>query len=135
MNTIQLIRDIKAMLGDDRAVTAELQEKPRRTWENASEEGRIWTEADSLKYQEEETIVIPETVTQIEDLAFAECYGLKRIILEQKDPSKCIVGQHLLDGTSANIVVPQNSVDSYKRNYFWSSYAQRNRKETAHAEK
>ena len=135
MNTIQLIRDIKAMLGDDRAVTAELPEKPRRTWENASEEGRIWTEADSLKYQEEETIVIPETVTQIEDLAFAECYGLKRIILEQKDPSKCIVGQHLLDGTSANIVVPQNSVDSYKRNYFWSSYAQRIRKETAHAEK
>lgn len=135
MNTIQLIRDIKAMLGDDRAVTVELPEKPRRTWENASEEGRIWTEADSLKYQEEEIIVIPEMVTQIEDRAFAKCDGLKMIILKQKDPSKCIVGRHLLDGTSADIVVPQKSADSYKRNYFWSSYAQRIREETAHAEK
>lgn len=135
MNTIQLIRDIKAMLGDDRAVTVELPEKPRRTWENASEEGRIWTEADSLKYQEKEIIVIPEMVTQIEDRAFAKCDGLKMIILKQKDPSKCIVGRHLLDGTSADIVVPQKSTDSYKRNYFWSSYAQRIREETAHAEK
>lgn len=135
MNTIQLIRDIKAMLGDDRAVMVELPEKPRRTWENASEEGRIWTEADSLKYQEEEIIVIPEMVTQIEDRAFAKCDGLKMIILKQKDPSKCIVGRHLLDGTSADIVVPQKSADSYKRNYFWSSYAQRIREETAHAEK
>lgn len=135
MNTIQLIRDIKAMLGDDRAVTVELPEKPRRTWENASEEGRIWTEADSLKYQEKEIIVIPEMVTQIEDRAFAKCDGLKMIILKQKDPSKCIVGRHLLDGTSADIVVPQKSADSYKRNYFWSSYAQRIREETAHAEK
>ena len=112
MNTIQLIRDIKAMLGDDRAVTVELPEKPRRTWENASEEGRIWTEADSLKYQEKEIIVIPEMVTQIEDRAFAKCDGLKMIILKQKDPSKCIVGRHLLDGTSADIVVPQKSADS-----------------------
>lgn len=135
MNTIQLIRDIKAMLGDDRAVTVELPEKPRRTWENASEEGRIWTEADSLKYQEKEIIVIPEMVTQIEDRAFAKCDGLKMIILKQKDPSKCIVGRHLLDGTSADIVVPQKLADSYKRNYFWSSYAQRIREETAHAEK
>lgn len=135
MNTIQLIRDIKAMLGDDRAVTVELPEKPHRTWENASEEGRIWTEADSLKYQEKEIIVIPEMVTQIEDRAFAKCDGLKMIILKQKDPSKCIVGRHLLDGTSADIVVPQKSADSYKRNYFWSSYAQRIREETAHAEK
>lgn len=135
MNTIQLIRDIKAMLGDDRAVMVELPEKPRRTWENASEEGRIWTEADSLKYQEKEIIVIPEMVTQIEDRAFAKCDGLKMIILKQKDPSKCIVGRHLLDGTSADIVVPQKSADSYKRNYFWSSYAQRIREETAHAEK
>ena len=135
MNTIQLIRDIKAMLGDDRAVTAELPDKPHQTWEDASKEGRIWTEADSLKYQEEETLVIPETVTQIEDRAFEKCHGLKKIILEQKNPSKCIVGQHLLDGTSADIVVPQRSADSYKRNYFWSSYAQRIREETAHAEK
>lgn len=83
----------------------------------------------------EETIVIPENVTQIEDYAFSNCAGLKQIVLEQKDPSKCIVGQHLLDGTGAEILVPQMSVDSYKRNYFWSVYAGRIGKVTAHAEK
>lgn len=135
VNTVQLIRDMKAMLGDDRAVTVELPEKPHRTWGDVSAETRIWTAKDSETYQGEETIVIPENVTQIEDYAFSNCAGLKQIVLEQKDPSKCIVGQHLLDGTGAEILVPQMSVDSYKRNYFWSVYAGRIRKVTAHAEK
>lgn len=135
VNTVQLIRDMKAMLGDDRAVTVELPEKPHRTWGDVSAETRIWTAKDSETYQGEETIVIPENVTQIEDYAFSNCAGLKQIVLEQKDPSKCIVGQHLLDGTGAEILVPQMSVDSYERNYFWSVYAGRIGKVTAHAEK
>ena len=135
VNTVQLIRDMKAMLGDDRAVTVELPEKPHRTWGEVSTETRIWTAKDSETYQGEETIVIPENVTQIEDYAFSNCAGLKQIVLEQKNPSKCIVGQHLLDGTGAEILVPQMSVDSYKRNYFWSVYAGRIGKVTAHAEK
>ena len=135
VNTVQLIRDMKAMLGDYRAVTVELPEKPHRTWGDVSAETRIWTAKDSETYQGEETIVIPENVTQIEDYAFSNCAGLKQIVLEQKDPSKCIVGQHLLDGTGAEILVPQMSVDSYKRNYFWSVYAGRIGKVTAHAEK
>ena len=135
VNTVQLIRDMKAMLGDDRAVTVELPEKPHRTWGDVSAETRIWTAKDSETYQGEETIVIPENVTQIEDYAFSNCAGLKQIVLEQKDPSKCIVGQHLLDGTGAEILVPQMSVDSYKLNYFWSVYAGRIGEVTAHAEK
>lgn len=135
VNTVQLIRDMKAMLGDDRTVTVELPEKPHRTWGDVSAETRIWTAKDSETYQGEETIVIPENVTQIEDYAFSNCAGLKQIVLEQKDPSKCIVGQHLLDGTGAEILVPQMSVDSYKRNYFWSVYAGRIGEVTAHAEK
>ena len=135
VNTVQLIRDMKAMLGDDRAVTVELPGKPHRTWGDVSAETRIWTAKDSETYQSEETIVIPENVTQIEDYAFSNCAGLKQIVLEQKDPSKCIVGQHLLDGTGAEILVPQMSVDSYKRNYFWSVYAGRIGEVTAHAEK
>ena len=135
VNNVQLIREMKAMLGDDRAVTVELPEKPHRTWGDVSAETRIWTAKDSETYQGEETIVIPENVTQIEDYAFSNCAGLKQIVLEQKDPSKCIVGQHLLDGTGAEILVPQMSVDSYKRNYFWSVYAGRIGKVTAHAEK
>lgn len=135
VNTVQLIRDMKAMLEDDRAVTVELPEKPHRTWGDVSAETRIWTAKDSETYQGEETIVIPENVTQIEDYAFSNCAGFKQIVLEQKDPSKCIVGQHLLDGTGAEILVPQMSVDSYKRNYFWSVYAGRIGEVTAHAEK
>ena len=135
VNTVQLSRDMKAMLGDDRAVTVELPEKPHRTWGEVSAETRIWTAKDSETYQGEETIVIPENVTQIEDYAFSNCAGLKQIVLEQKNPSKCIVGQHLLDGTGAEILVPQMSVDSYKRNYFWSVYAGRIGEVTAHAEK
>lgn len=135
VNTVQLIRDMKAMLGDDRAVTVELPEKPHRTWGEVSAETRIWTAKDSETYQGEETIVIPENVTQIEDHAFSNCAGLKQIVLEQKNPSKCIVGQHLLDGTGAEVLVPQMSVDSYKRNYFWSVYAGRIGEVTAHAEK
>lgn len=135
VNTVQLIRDMKAMLGDDRAVTVELPGKPHRTWGDVSAETRIWTAKDSETYQGEETIVIPENVTQIEDYAFSNCVGLKQIVLEQKDPSKCIVGQHLLDGTGAEILVPQMSVDSYKRNYFWSVYVGRIGEVTAHAEK
>lgn len=135
VNTVQLIRDMKAMLGDDRAVTVELPEKPHRTRGEVSAETRIWTAKDSETYQGEEMIVIPENVTQIEDYAFSNCACLKQIVLEQKDPSKCIVGQHLLDGTGAEILVPQMSVDSYKRNYFWSVYAGRIGEVTAHAEK
>lgn len=135
VNTVQLIRDMKAMLGDDRAVTVELPEKPHRTWGEVSAETRIWTAKDSETYQGEETIVIPENVTQIEDYAFSNCAGLKQIVLEQKNPSKCIVGQHLLDGTGAEILVSQMSVDSYKRNYFWSVYAGRIGEVTAYAEK
>ena len=36
---------------------------------------------DSETYQGEETIVIPENVTQIEDYAFSNCAGLKQIVL------------------------------------------------------
>ena len=135
VNTVQLIRDMKAMLGDDRAVTVELPEKPHRTWGDVSAETRIWTAKDSETYQGEETIVIPENVTQIEDYAFSNCAGLKQIVREKQDPARCIGGQHILDGTGAEILVPQMSVDSYKRNYFWSVYAGRIGKVTAHAEK
>lgn len=135
VNTVQLIRDMKAMLGDNREVAAELPKKPQRTWEDASEKSRIWTKEDSQTYYGEENIVIPEDVMQIEDNAFSGCTGLKTIILLQKDPSRCIAGQHLLDGTGAEILVPQGTSDSYKRNYFWSSYAGKIRENTNHAEK
>ena len=53
VNTVQLIRDIKAMLGDDRAVKVELPDKPHRTWEDVSTETRTWTAEDSQAYKGE----------------------------------------------------------------------------------
>lgn len=81
---MQLIRDMKAMLGDDRAVTVELPEKPHRTWGDVSAETRIWTAKDSETYQGEETIVIPENVTQIEDYAFRIVQVLSKLCLNRK---------------------------------------------------
>lgn len=74
VNTVQLIRDIKAMLGDNREVAAEIPKKPQRTWEDVSEKSRIWTKEDSQTYYGEENIVIPEDVRQIEGNAFSRLY-------------------------------------------------------------
>lgn len=125
VNTIQLIRDIKAMRGDDTAVTATLPSMPQKTWDDPAREKQIWTARDTLSCKDASTIVIPENVTQIEDGAFAESPHLEMIVMEQKDPSRCVVGQHLLEGTDAQICVPGEALDSYKRNYFWSVYADR----------
>lgn len=125
VNTVQLIRDIKAMLGDDTAVTIKLPEMPQRNWGESDRNKRIWTADDTMACKGKDTIVIPKEVTQIEDYAFAETPELKNIVMNQKDPSKCMVGQHLLDGTKAQIVVTGEALDSYKRNYFWSVYADR----------
>lgn len=129
VNTVQLIRDIKAMLGDTRKVTITLPKKPQQTWQEQAVEEKVWTKDDSAAFKEAETIEIPETVTQIEDGAFSECPKLKRIVLKQTDPSRCMVGQQLLDKTTADIFVPGESLDSYKRNYFWSVYADRLQKD------
>ena len=125
VNTIQLIRDIKAMLGDDTAVTVTLPSMPQKTWDDPAREKHIWTARDTLSCKDASTIVVPENVTQIEDYAFAESPHLEMIVMEQKDPSRCVVGQHLLDGTDAQICVPGEALDGYKRNYFWSVYADR----------
>lgn len=135
VNTVQLIRDIKAMLGDDTAVSAVLPPMPETSFEEAEKENKLWTAKDTLPCVDAEIIVIPETVTQIEDYAFSACTNLKLILVEQKDPSKCVVGQHLLDSTDAQICVPGEALDSYKRNYFWSVYADRITKTADDAEK
>ena len=62
---------------------------------------------------------------QIEDGAFEGCSALRAIVLESKEPSSCIVGTGLLDGTAAMLCVPDTALSDYKVNYFWSQYADR----------
>ncbi len=85
VNTVQLIRDIKAMLGDDREVVLGASRR------NLTEHGEMYLQKpeyrlqeDSQTYYGEEKIVIPENVMRIEDYAFSSCAGLKQIVLCRK---------------------------------------------------
>ena len=42
-----------------------------------------------------------------------------------KNPEDVRVGQGLLEGTEAKIIVDQEAESEYKVNYFWSSHADR----------
>ena len=70
-------------------------------------------------------ITLQENIRLIEDGAFDCCENLEEIILLQKDPAKCLVGQGLLEGTKAMIVVPEGASESYCLNYSWSVYGHR----------
>lgn len=72
-----------------------------------------------------EEVVIPASVTRIENGSFAGCTALERIILQQPAPEKCSVGEQLLAGTPSMVLVPQESVGAYMTNYFWSIHASR----------
>jgi len=70
-------------------------------------------------------IILQGNITALENFAFWECSRLSTIILKQNQPSRCQVGQYLLEGTSANIHVPKAVLDKYKVNYFWATYSLR----------
>lgn len=123
VNTVQLIRDIKAMQGDDRAVEEELPQMPEL--DGARDRTEILKKEVYRENQEIESVAIPSTVKMIEDYAFEGCEHLRAIILEEEDPSQILVGQHLLDGTSADVYVPEKSLTKYRLNYSWAVYSQR----------
>ena len=125
VNTVQAVRDIKAMLGDSSSVKTDIPEKPENRSRDPEMKKQIWTKENSYEYQDQEEIVIPKEITRIQDYSFENCKKLKRIIMQQKDPSACMVGQHLLDGTDAQIFVPEEAADRYRLNYSWSVYADR----------
>lgn len=72
-----------------------------------------------------EEVCVPESVTVIENGAFAGCACLKTIRLPWEQPGACMVGEGLLDGTNAVLAVPQQAVNAFKVNYTWSLYADR----------
>ena len=70
-------------------------------------------------------IIIPVSVRMIEDYGFDGCTSLKEIVMENDEPDKCLVGQHLLDGTGADVIVPEDALSAYRLNYNWSVWAER----------
>ena len=71
-----------------------------------------------------EEIVIQQNIRSVIDGAFEGCEVLSRIVMEQKTPSLCRVGQDLLLGTRAVVYIPEESLSAYRSDYFWSIYAQ-----------
>ena len=134
VNTIQCIRDIKAMLGDSTQVVYEMPKKPKMcadVGEKDASTGHI-SDAPHILYAEVyagnediRTVTIPEEITLIEDGAFEGCTQLQAIILENTHPSEIRPGQELLRGTDADIYVKDEALSEYRLNYFWSMYAGR----------
>ncbi len=124
VNTTQLIRDIKAMLGDSSHTKPALVSRPAMAF--AGDGRSRMLEADRYRGNSKmEMVTVGEEIRQIQDYAFDGCTNLRAIVMEQEDPSACLVGQHLLDGTDAMIYVPDAALSSYRLNYFWFVYSDR----------
>ncbi len=70
-----------------------------------------------------ERVTVQGNIRAIGDGAFSGCGALGEIRLTALDPGTCRVGQDLLEGTSARILVTEKALPDYKTNYFWSIYA------------
>ena len=67
-----------------------------------------------------ESIIIPQSVTEICDYAFAGCGELSSIISEAQIPP--ILGNSVFGNYSATVTVPISSLDSYKSDTNWSKF-------------
>ena len=72
-----------------------------------------------------EEIVLPASVRRVENGSFTGCAALQDLVLLQQSPSRCSVGEGLLDGTDALIRVPAAAYSLYQTSYFWSVHAAR----------
>ncbi len=72
-----------------------------------------------------ESVTFRKGIRALPDRAFDGCTNLREIILRDIEPSACSVGQELLTGTHADILVNPDLVAAYRTNYFWSVYAPR----------
>ena len=69
-------------------------------------------------------IVIQPNIRSMEDYSFASS-SLERLILEIEDPSRLMVGSHLLDESNADIYVKKERYNDFLVSYFWAMYANR----------
>ena len=70
-------------------------------------------------------IFIQSNIRYIYDYSFNGCSDLVKIHINNKKPSSINIGVHLLDGTDANIYVPEDIYGSYVTNYNFGIYADR----------
>lgn len=119
--TAQLIRDIKVVLSDTSSTDIELPAKPKP----ASTAGHVLDKASYSGNTSIKEITVKKDIRSIEDKAFYGCTSLRVIKLESDKPANLIVGSHLLDGTTANLYVPDDSVSLYKTDYRFSVYSDR----------
>jgi len=171
VNTRQMIRDIKAMLGDTSVTNITIPKEPQLETESekANEISGDNRDAAYFTYKQADgrmtlcgltksgqkknnlivpvsykgkqikslesnifagndkiqTITIQENILSISDGAFKDCSHLKYIYVKNKQPQNCMVGQHLLNGTKADIIVDSSVLSAYRLSYFWSGYADR----------
>lgn len=120
--TRQLIRDLKAWKGI--AARTDIALPPLRSpapdWNGFTVTREMW--AGNAEITEVE---LPENTIVIEDYAFDGCGALKYIHLRNPQPSSVIVGNHLLDGTAAALIVPRGTLSAYRTDYRFSRYADR----------
>ena len=116
------VKALKAELGITKSTDIKIPQMPPmgHTDEDAVIYSYTYSGDSKLK-----SVTIPEDVSRIEDFSFYGCSALKEIVIESDHPSKIIVGEHLLDGTDADIIVPKKSLSAYRTNYRFSRYADR----------
>jgi hypothetical protein len=125
--TRQLVRDLKAALGDTSLTEIEVPAMPRTLafTQLSDEEDAVLKRSTYAGNTEITQITVPETVRRIEDGAFDGCTSLKAIYLDSAEPSQILVGRHLLDGTEADLFVPVEALSAYRTDYRFSQYADR----------
>ena len=119
--TRQLIRDLKALRGITSATLISVPPKPKP----AFLKGTVISAGQWAGNEEVTSIDIPADVIRIEDYAFSGCTHLRKIFLKGSSPSRIQVGEHLLDGTKADLYVPSQSLSAYRSDYRFSRYAGR----------
>ena len=129
--TRQLIRDLKAALGDTSATEIAVPAMPRTlAFMQMPDDGdsvlRRSVYAGNTTVTE---ITVPAAIRRIEDGAFDGCTALQIIHLESAEPTGILVGRHLLDGTDAVLCVPAKALSAYRTDYRFSQYTDRIRGE------
>lgn len=68
-------------------------------------------------------IIVQPNIGILYDGMFSGCTALEKLILTGEDPSAYAAGDGLRDGADFLICVPEETLDRYRRDYFWQAYA------------
>ena len=68
-------------------------------------------------------ITVQPNIGILYDGMFSGCTALEKLILTGEDPSAYAAGDGLRDGADFLICVPEETLDRYRRDYFWQAYA------------